>query len=133
MNLSVKILVVDAFGNMRRIVKGILKQLGYKGVIEAEDGMAALQELKKDNIGLIMADWNIPKMTGLGLLKAVRSDQSLKDIPFIMITAAGEKKNVIEAVKAGVSNIIIKPFASEILKEKIEHVLDEKADAQTRI
>ncbi len=124
MNPSMKILVVDAFGNMRRIVKGILKQLGYKGVIEAEDGMAALQELKKENIGLIMADWNIPKMTGLGLLKAVRSDQSLKDIPFIMITAAGEKKNVIEAVKAGVSNIVIKPFAPEILKKKIENVLD---------
>ena len=129
MNPSMKILVVDAFGNMRRIVKGILKQLGYKRVIEAEDGIAALQELKKENIGLIMADWNIPKMTGLGLLKAVRSDKSFKDIPFIMITAEGEKKNVLEAVRAGVSNIVIKPFAPEILKEKIENVLNEKADA----
>ena len=124
MNPSMKILVVDTFANMRRIVKGVLKQLGYKKVIEAEDGMAALQELKKENIGLIIADSNIPKMTGLGFLKAVRSDRSLKDIPFIMVTAEGEKENVIEVVKAGVSNIIVKPFPPEILKKRIENVLN---------
>jgi len=129
MNPSMKILVVDTFANMRRIIKGVLRQLGYKRVIEAEDGIAALQELKKENIDLIMADWNIPKMTGLGFLKAVRSDRNLKNIPFIMITAEGEKKNVIEVVRAGISNIFIKPFAPEILKEKIENVLAEKADS----
>jgi len=124
MDFDMKILVVDVFANMRRIVKGVLKQLGFKRIIEAGDGIVALQELKKENIGLIIADWNIPKMTGLGFLKAVRSDQSLKDIPFIMVTAEGEKENVIEAVKAGVSNIIIKPFTPETLKEKIENLLD---------
>lgn len=124
MNLNVKILVVDAFVTMRHIVKGILRQLGFKRIIEAADGIVALQELKKENVGLIIADWNIPKMTGLRLLRTVRDDQSLKDIPFIMITSDGQKENIIEAAEAGVSNFIIKPFTPEILKKKIENVLD---------
>lgn len=122
LDTSIKVLVVDDFATMRRIVKGVLKQLGFKEIIEAEDGTAALEELRKEKVGLIVSDWNMPKMTGLDLLKAVRSDESLKDIPFIMVTAEGQKENVLEAVKAGVSNYIVKPFTPETLSEKLEKV-----------
>ncbi len=119
---SMKVLVVDDFATMRRIVKGVLKQLGFSNIIEAEDGSAALDTLKKENIGLIVSDWNMPKMTGLDLLKAVRSDENLKQTPFIMVTAEGQKENVIEAVKAGVSNYIVKPFTPETFNEKLAKV-----------
>ncbi len=122
LDTSIKVLVVDDFATMRRIVKGVLKQLGFKEIIEAEDGTAALEELRKENIGLIISDWNMPKMTGLDLLKAVRSDDSLKNIPFIMVTAEGQKENVLEAVQAGVSNYIVKPFTPETMSEKLEKV-----------
>ena len=120
---NIKVLVVDDFATMRRIVKGVLKQLGFNKIVEAEDGSAALEELKKDSIGLIVSDWNMPKMTGLDLLKAVKKDDSLKKIPFIMVTAEGQRENVIEAVKAGVSNYVVKPFTPEIFGEKLEKVL----------
>jgi len=119
---SIKVLVVDDFATMRRILKGALKQLGFKDIIEAEDGAMALQELKKEEVGLIVSDWNMPKMTGLDLLKKVRAHDKLKAIPFIMVTAEGQKENVIEAVKAGVSNYIVKPFTPETLREKLEKV-----------
>lgn len=120
---SIKVLVVDDFATMRRIVKGVLKGLGFNQIIEAGDGTAALQELKKESVGLIVSDWNMPKMTGLDLLKAVRADEKLKSIPFIMVTAEGQKDNVIDAVKAGVSNYIVKPFTPETFGEKLEKVL----------
>ncbi len=120
---SIKVLIVDDFATMRRIVKGVLKQLGFSNIVEAEDGSAALSELKKDPVGLIVSDWNMPKMSGLDLLKAVKGDASLKDIPFVMVTAEGQKENVIEAVKAGVSNYIMKPFTPETFSEKLEKVL----------
>jgi two-component system chemotaxis response regulator CheY len=119
---SMKVLVVDDFATMRRIVKGVLKQLGFSNIVEAEDGTAALDALKKEKVGLIVSDWNMPKMTGLDLLKAVRSDEGLKETPFIMVTAEGQKENVIEAVKAGVSNYIVKPFTPETFSEKLEKV-----------
>ncbi|MBW1929104.1 MAG: chemotaxis response regulator CheY [Deltaproteobacteria bacterium] len=119
---SIKVLVVDDFATMRRIIKGVLKQLGFKDIIEADDGTTALNELKKEKVGLIVSDWNMPKMTGLELLKRVRADEELKTIPFIMVTAEGQKENVIEAVKAGVSNYIVKPFTPETLSEKLEKV-----------
>ncbi|MDD5206883.1 MAG: chemotaxis response regulator CheY [Desulfobacterales bacterium] len=119
---SMKVLVVDDFATMRRIVKGVLKQLGFSNIIEAEDGNTALGELKKEKIGLIVSDWNMPNMSGLDLLKAVRGDASLKAIPFIMVTAEGQKENVIEAVKAGVSNYIVKPFTPETFGEKLQKV-----------
>ena len=124
LDTSIKVLVVDDFATMRRIVKGVLKQLGFKDVIEADDGTTALDELKKENIGLIVSDWNMPKMTGLELLKKVRQDDELKSIPFIMVTAEGQKENIIEAVKAGVSNYIVKPFTPETLSEKLEKVFN---------
>ncbi len=117
------VLVVDDFATMRQIVKGVLKQIGFTNVIEAGDGNLALKELKKEDVGLIISDWNMPKMNGLDLLKAVRGDKKLKDIPFIMVTSEGQKENVVEAVKSGVNSYIIKPFTPETFGEKLEKVL----------
>lgn len=119
---SIKVLVVDDFATMRRIVKGVLKQLGFNDIIEAEDGSLALEELKREKVGLIVSDWNMPNMTGLDLLKAVRGNDALKRIPFIMVTAEGQKENVVEAVKSGVSNYIVKPFTPETFNEKLQKV-----------
>ena len=119
---SIKVLIVDDFATMRRIVKGVLKQFGFNNIIEAEDGNAALEELKKEKIGLIVSDWNMPNMSGLDLLKAVRGNDQFKNIPFIMVTAEGQKESVIEAVKFGVSNYIIKPFTPETFNEKLQKV-----------
>ena len=119
---SVKVLVVDDFATMRRIVKGVLKQLGFNDIIEAEDGDLALKELKKEKVGLIVSDWNMPNMTGLDLLKAVRGDDKLKSIPFLMVTAEAKKENITDALQNGVSNYIVKPFTAETLKEKIEKI-----------
>ena len=124
MDTSIKVLVADDFATMRRIVKGVLKQLGFNNIVEAEDGSTALDALKKEKIGLIVSDWNMPKMTGLDLLKAVRGDEGLKGIPFIMVTAEGLKENVLEAVKLGVTNYVVKPFAPEAFSEKIQAALN---------
>jgi two-component system chemotaxis response regulator CheY len=122
MDTSINVLVVDDFATMRRIIKGVLKQLGFSNLIEAEDGEAALRELRKEKIGLIVSDWNMPNMTGLELLKAVRADNSFKSIPFLMVTAEGQKENVIQAVQAGVSNYIVKPFTPETFNAKLEKI-----------
>ena len=119
---SMKVLVVDDFATMRRIVKGVLKQLGFSDIIEAEDGQLALKELQKEKVGLIVSDWNMPNMTGLDLLKAVRADANLKDTPFLMVTAEGQKENVVQAVQAGVSNYIVKPFTPETFSAKLEKI-----------
>ena len=119
---NMKILVVDDFSTMRRIVRNILKQLGYSNVIEADDGSTALDTLKKERIDFIVSDWNMPKMTGLELLKQVRGDDSLKSIPFLMVTAEAKKENITDALQNGVSNYIVKPFTAETLKEKIEKI-----------
>ena len=119
---SIKVLVVDDFATMRRIVKGVLKQLGFNDIIEAEDGIMAMKELQKEKIGLIVSDWNMPNMTGLDLLKAVRADAELKDTPFLMVTAEGQKENVVQAVQAGVSNYIVKPFTPETFSAKLEKI-----------
>ena len=119
---SMKILVVDDFATMRRIVKGVLKQLGFMNIIEAEDGTDALEELRKEKVGLIVSDWNMTNMTGLDLLRSVREDANLKTIPFLMVTAEGQKENVVEAVKAGVNNYIVKPFTPETFHEKLKKV-----------
>ena len=123
LNTDLKVLVVDDFATMRKIIKNILSQLGFKNIYEADDGTTALEVLKKEKIDLIISDWNMPKMSGLDLLKAVRSDPNLKDIIFIMVTAEAQKDNVIEAIKHGVNQYIVKPFTPETLKEKLEKVL----------
>ncbi|MCU4138283.1 MAG: CheY-like REC domain [Thermodesulfobacteria bacterium] len=122
LNPNIKILVVDDFKTMRKIIKNILTQLGFKNIIEADDGTTALELLKKQKVDLIISDWNMPKMNGLELLKTVRSDDNLKDIRFIMVTAEAQKESVIEAIKHGVNQYVIKPFTPETLKEKLEKV-----------
>ena len=119
---SAKILVVDDFSTMRRIVKNILKQLGYENIDEAEDGNQALNKIKSGSYDFIVTDWNMPNLDGLELCKAVRADAATKDIPILFVTAEAQKENVITAVQAGASNYIVKPFTAEILKEKIEKI-----------
>ena len=123
MDKNINVLVVDDFETMRRIVKSSLKKLGFSNVIEAEDGKVALRKLEKEKIGLIISDWIMPNMTGIELLRAVRSDDRFKEIPFIMLTTEGKKQDVIEAVNAGVSNYIVKPFNPDTLYDKIKKVL----------
>lgn len=124
MDKHIKILVVDDFATMRKVIRNLLKQVGYENIVEAEDGVSALKALKSQKIDLIVSDWNMPNMTGLELLKEVRSDEELKPTPFLMVTAEALQDNVIAAVKAGVSNYIVKPFTAEVLNEKIKKILD---------
>lgn len=118
-----RVLVIDDFQTMRRIVVNLLRQLGFTNVTEAEDGQAAWEKLQVDNIDLIVSDWNMPNMNGLELLKKVRSSDKYKATPFIMVTAEGKRENVIAAVQSGVSNYIVKPFNAATLKEKLTKVI----------
>jgi len=121
---DIKILVVDDMAAMRKILKTLLAQLGYKNVDEAEDGKQALEILKKNpnKYGLVITDWNMPNMTGIELVQAIRSDEQLKHLPILMVTAEAKKENVLMAIKAGVNNYIVKPFTAETLKEKMEKI-----------
>ncbi len=119
---DIKVIAVDDYSTMRRILKNLLWQLGLKSVLEAEDGKAALNVLQHEKVDLIISDWSMPRMTGLEFLKAVRADPEIKDIPFIMITAEGERDRILAAVQAGVSSFIVKPFTAEVLGEKIKKV-----------
>jgi two-component system, chemotaxis family, chemotaxis protein CheY len=120
---NMKILLVDDFATMRKIVKNLLRQMSYTNVIEAEDGVKALKALKSEEVDFIISDWNMPNMTGIELLREVRADKDLAGLPFLMVTAEGLKENVVTAVKAGVSNYIVKPFTAEVLNEKIEKII----------
>ena len=122
MDLNMKVLIVDDFATMRRIVRNILKQIGFKNIIEADDGKNALKELKKEKVDLILCDWNMPEMPGIDLLTTIRSDDELKHIPFVMVTAEAQKDNIVKAVKAGVSNYVVKPFTDETISEKLQKV-----------
>ena len=122
-NKNLKILIVDDFATMRKVIRNLLKQGGFENVVEAEDGAAALKILKSQQVDFIISDWNMPNMSGLELLKAVRADDELKALPFLMVTAEALKDNVVAAVKAGVSNYIVKPFTAEVLNEKIEKIV----------
>ena len=120
---SLKVLVVDDMSTMRRIIKNVLKQIGFSDLIEAENGQDALNKLKTDGgFGLVVSDWNMPVMPGIDFLRAVRADPDIKHLPFLMVTAEAQKENIIEAVQAGVSNYVVKPFTAEALKEKLEKV-----------
>ena len=119
MDPGMKVLVVDDFAAMRRILKNVLGQIGLTNIIEADDGTTAIDVLKDNKIDLIVSDWNMPKMSGLDLLKTVRSNEDTKDTPFLMVTAASQKDDVLEAVQAGVSNYIVKPFTADTVKEKL--------------
>ncbi len=121
-NKDMRILVVDDFSTMRRIVKNILRQLGYNNTVEADDGTTALAKLKSEKIEFVVTDWNMPKMSGLELLKEIRSDDALKDIPVLMVTAEALQENIIAAIKAGVSNYVVKPFDAATMAEKIDKI-----------
>jgi len=116
---NIKLLVVDDFATMRKVVRNLLKQVGYEDIVEAEDGVMALRALKSQKIDVIISDWNMPNMSGLELLKAVRDDSELAKTPFLMVTAEALQDNVVAAVKAGVNDYIVKPFTAEVLNEKI--------------
>jgi two-component system chemotaxis response regulator CheY len=124
MDKNIKILVVDDFATMRKVIRNLLKQVGYENIVEAEDGVLALRVLKSQKVDFVISDWNMPNMTGLELLKAVRADEDLKTTPFLMVTAEALQDNVIAAVKAGVSNYIVKPFTAEVLNDKITKILE---------
>lgn len=120
---NMPILIVDDYKTMLRIIRNLLKQLGFANVDEATDGSAALQKLRDREFGLVISDWNMEPMSGLQLLKEVRTDVKLKDLPFVMITAESKSENVIAAKEAGVSNYIVKPFNAATLKGKLVAVL----------
>jgi Response regulator containing CheY-like receiver, AAA-type ATPase, and DNA-binding domains len=121
-NTNMRILVVDDFSTMRRIIKNILRQLGFNNVVEADDGTTAWDTLNKDRIDFIISDWNMPQMTGIDLLRKVRSSEEFADLPFLMVTAEAQQENIIEAVQAKVSNYIVKPFTAEVMKQKIDKI-----------
>jgi two-component system chemotaxis response regulator CheY len=121
---SLKFLVVDDFSTMRRIVRNLLKELGFTNVEEAEDGAVALARLQQGGIEFVVSDWNMPNMDGLTLLQNVRSDPKLKPLPFLMITAEAKKENIIAAAQAGASGYIVKPFTAATLQEKLEKIFE---------
>jgi two-component system chemotaxis response regulator CheY len=120
---NIKVLVVDDYKTMTRIIRNLLKQIDVNDSDEAADGHEALAKLRAGNFGLVISDWNMQPMTGLDLLKEVRADARLRATPFIMVTAESKTENVVAAKQAGVSNYIVKPFNAETLREKIEKVL----------
>ncbi|HEX2582438.1 MAG TPA: response regulator [Dongiaceae bacterium] len=122
-NMDLNILIVDDYRTMLRIIRNLLKQLGFDHVDEATDGSQALQMLRERNYGLVISDWNMEPITGLQLLKEVRTDARLKSMPFIMITAESKTENVVAAKEAGVSGYIVKPFNAETLRTKLQAVL----------
>jgi len=122
-DMNMPILIVDDYKTMLRIIRNLLKQLGFDNVDEATDGSAALQKLRQKDFALVISDWNMEPMTGIELLREVRADAKLKNLPFIMVTAESKTENVISAKAAGVSNYIVKPFNAATLKMKLSAVL----------
>jgi two-component system, chemotaxis family, chemotaxis protein CheY len=123
-DLNLSFLVVDDFSTMRRIIRNLLKELGYSNVDEAEDGAVAFKKLKSGKFDFVISDWNMPVMDGLDLLKAIRSDAALAKLPVLMVTAEAKKENIIEAAQAGASGYVVKPFSASTLDEKINKIID---------
>jgi two-component system chemotaxis response regulator CheY len=119
-----KILVVDDFSTMRRIIKNLLRDLGFTNISEADDGQTALPMLQNGDFDFLVTDWNMPGMTGIDLLKAVRADAKLQTMPVLMVTAEAKKDQIVEAAQAGVNGYVVKPFTAETLKEKIEKIFE---------
>ena len=119
---SLRFLVVDDFSTMRRIVRNLLKELGYTNADEAEDGAVALAKLKSEKFDFVVSDWNMPNMTGIELLKCIRAEPALKSLPVLMITAEARKENIIEAAQAGANGYIVKPFTAATLDEKLAKI-----------
>ena len=121
---ALKFLVVDDFSTMRRIVRNLLKELGFTNVEEAEDGAVALQKIKAGNFDFIVTDWNMPNMDGLTLLQTLRADPAYKNLPVMMITAEAKKENIIAAAQAGASGYIVKPFTAATLQDKLDKIFE---------
>jgi len=121
---NMKILIVDDFSTMRRIIKNLLRDLGFNNTSEADDGNTALPMLKNGSFDFLITDWNMPGMTGIDLLRAVRADEQLADMPVLMVTAEQKREQIIEAAQAGVNGYIVKPFTAQTLKEKLEKIFE---------
>ena len=119
---NMKFLVVDDFSTMRRIVRNLLKELGFTNVQEAEDGVDALNKLRSEKFDFVVSDWNMPNMTGIDLLRAIRADATLKHLPVLMVTAEAKRENIIEAAQAGASGYVVKPFTAGTLDEKLKKI-----------
>lgn len=119
-----KILIVDDFSTMRRIIKNLLRDLGFTNTQEADDGLTALPMLEKGNFDFLITDWNMPGMMGIDLLRAVRADPNLASLPVLMVTAEAKKEQIVEAAQAGVNGYVVKPFTAATLKEKIEKIFE---------
>jgi two-component system chemotaxis response regulator CheY len=119
-----KILVVDDFSTMRRIIRNLLRDLGFENVAEADDGNTALPQLKRGGFDFLITDWNMPGMTGMELLEAVRSDEELASLPVLMVTAEAKREQIVAAAQAGVNGYIVKPFTAMTLKEKIDKIFE---------
>jgi two-component system chemotaxis response regulator CheY len=127
---NMKFLVVDDFSTMRRIVRNLLKELGFTNVDEAEDGVVALTKLRSSQFDFVVSDWNMPNMTGIDLLKNIRGDASLKHLPVLMVTAEAKKENIIEAAQAGASGYVVKPFTAATLEEKLNKIFQTQGGAK---
>jgi two-component system chemotaxis response regulator CheY len=119
-----KILIVDDFSTMRRIIKNLLRELGFSNTEEADDGKTALPMLQSGNFDLLVTDWNMPGMPGIDLLRAVRADEKLSALPVLMVTAEQKREQIVEAAQAGVNGYIIKPFTAQTLKEKLDRIFE---------
>ena len=119
---NMKFLVVDDFSTMRRIVRNLLKELGFQNVDEAEDGIVALSKLRGSQFDFVVSDWNMPNMTGIDLLKEIRADDNLKHLPVLMVTAEAKKENIVFAAQAGANGYIVKPFTAATLEEKLNKI-----------
>lgn len=124
MDKNMKILVVDDFSTMRRIIKNLLKDLGFSNIQEADDGSTALPMLQQGDFDFVVTDWNMPGMQGIDLLRAIRSDESLKHLPVLMVTAEAKKEQIVAAAQAGVNGYVVKPFTAATLKEKLEKIFE---------
>lgn len=123
-NANLKFLVVDDFSTMRRIVRNLLKELGYSNVEEAEDGQIGLNMLKEGNFDFVVSDWNMPNMDGLTMLQHIRADPNLKHLPVLMVTAEAKKENIIAAAQAGANGYVVKPFTAGTLQEKLAKIFE---------
>jgi two-component system, chemotaxis family, chemotaxis protein CheY len=123
-NKDMKILVVDDFSTMRRIIRNLLRDLGFTNVSEADDGSTALPMLQNGRFELLITDWNMPGMQGLDLLKAIRADDQLRDLPVLMVTAESKREQIVAAAQAGINGYIVKPFTAQTLKEKLDKIFE---------
>ncbi|MCY0965124.1 chemotaxis response regulator CheY [Oceanospirillaceae bacterium G-43] len=124
MNKNMKILIVDDFSTMRRIVKNLLRDLGFTNTAEADDGSTALPMLQQGDFDFLVTDWNMPGMTGIDLLRKVRADERLRHLPVLMVTAEAKREQIVAAAQAGVNGYVVKPFTAAVLKEKIEKIFE---------